>query len=338
MRFYESISADYGIQWGIENGWSVPPVCTIAQFQHLDTTKIAISGGDLQLSQLAEEMHKEANLHRLCLVTAEQMHGPTIVFTPSVFSAKGVAHYLTNNYGIPATYIHGKQDEDERTECLGRFRSGDVNVLVNCQVVATGFDHPPTATLILGRPTRSRSFWLQCVGRATRPLPGVIDVPGLTTDQRKERRAASAKPFFKIVDCTGSSLDHKLITAPDMFCDLSEKEIAIAKEIAAREELTPAELEERARAEAEKRATAEAIERMRANTSGRASGVISEQEIDITTGKRSVGTYRNPLKGKFANYKLSDLPGHYLSWGAGNKKLTGWIRNLYRKELERRSR
>ena len=283
-------------------------------------------------------MHKEANLHRLCLVTAEQMSGPTIVFTPSVFSAKGVAHYLTNNYGIAATYIHGKQDENERAECLGKFRSGDVNVLVNCQVVATGFDHPPTSTLILGRPTRSRSFWLQCVGRATRPLTGVIDIPGLTAEQRKERIARSGKPCFKIVDCTGSSLDHKLVTAPDMFCDLSQKEAAIAREIASAQTLTPEELEERARAEAEKRAAAEAVERMRANATGRASGVITEQDIDITTGKRSIGTYRNPLGGKYANAKLSELPSHYLSWGAGNQKLKGWIRGLYKKEIERRSR
>lgn len=337
MRFYESITADYGIQWGIENGYSVPPVCKLAKLSGLDLSEVGISCGDYKLKELQEQIHKEANLHGICLITQEHLEGATIVFTPSVFSAQGVAHYLTNNYGIPATYIHGKQDENERTERIGLFRSGDVKCLVNCKVAATGFDHPPTTTLILARPTRSRSFWLQCVGRATRPLPGTVDSLGLTAEERKQRIAESAKPYFKIVDCTDASLDHRLVTAPDMFCELSPQESKHAKEIAGKTEkpLTPEEIEELAKEAAAKQAAAEAIERLRKETQGRARGRLYEQGFDLAS-KRSVGTYKNPLKGKFAGYKLSELPGHYLRWGADNPKLTSWIRNMYRKEIKRR--
>ena len=343
MRFYESITANYGIQWGIESGYSVPPLCKLAKLSGLDLSEVGISCGDYKLKELQDQIHKERNLHGICLITQEHLEGPTIVFTPSVFSAQGVAHYLTNNYGIPATYIHGKQDEDERTERLNQFRSGVFQCLVNCQVVATGFDHPPTKTLILARPTRSRSFWLQCVGRATRPLPGVVDTLGITADERKKRIAASDKPYFKIIDCTDASLDHRLVTAPDMFCDLSPEESKHAKDIAGKAEkpLTPEELEalakEAAAKEAERKAAAEAIERLRQETRGRASGRLYEQQFDVRGGGRSVGTYTNPLKGKYAGRKLSELPGHYLKWGADNPKLTGWIRQMYRKEIKRRS-
>lgn len=342
MRFYESITANYGIQWGIENGYSVPPVCKLAKLSGLDLSEVGISCGDYKLKELQEQIHKERNLHGICLITQEHLEGPTIVFTPSVFSAQGVAHYLTNNYGISATYIHGKQDEDERTERIGLFRSGDVKCLVNCQVVATGFDHPPTTTLILARPTRSRSFWLQCVGRATRPLLGTVDSLGLTADERKQRIAASAKPYFKIVDCTDASLDHRLVTAPDMFCELTQEESKHAREIAGKTEkpLTPEEIEELAKEaaaqEAEKRAAAEAIERMRRETQGRARGQLYEQQFELSS-RRSVGTYKNPLKGKFSGYRLSELPGYYLRWGADNPRLTKWIRQMYRKEIKRRA-
>lgn len=342
MRFYESITANYGIQWGIDQGYSVPPVCKLAQIHGLDTSRIGISCGDLKLKELQEQIHKEGNLHRICLITREHLEGPTIVFTPSVFSAQGVSHYLNNNYGIKACYIHGKQDEQERSDNVDRFRSGEFAVLVNCQVVATGFDHPATTTLILARPTRSRSFWLQCVGRATRPLPGVIDVPGLTAEQRRQRIAESEKPYFKIVDCTDSSLDHRLVTAPDMFCNLNSEEKEHAKDISRKspKALTLLELEELAKEEArkaaEKKAAAEAIERLRAETEGTASGRLTERGFEIGRGPASVGTYKNPLKGKFAGKKLSELPGYYLRWGADNKKLTGWIRGLYQKELKRR--
>ena len=343
MRFYESITANFGIQWGIDNGYSVPPVCKLARLSSLDLSQVSISGGDYKLKELQEQIHKERNLHGICLITKAHLEGPTIVFTPSVFSAQGVAHYLTENYGISATCIHGKQDEDERTERLNQFRGGACQCLVNCLVAATGFDYPPTTTLILARPTRSRSFWLQCIGRATRPLPGVVDSLGLTADERKKRIAASDKPHFKIVDCTDASLDHRLVTAPDMFCDLSPAESRHAKEIAAScgKPVTPEELEalakEAALKEAERKAAAEAIERLRKETRGRASGQLYEQQFDVRGGGRSVGTYSNPLKGKFAGCKMSELPGHYLRWGADNQKLTGWIRQLYRKEIKRRS-
>lgn len=316
----------------------MPPVCKLAKLSGLDLSEVGLSCGDYKLKELQEQIHKERNLHGICLITAEHLEGPTIVFTPSVFSAQGVAHYLNNNYGIPATYIHGKQDEDERTERIGLFRSGGAKCLVNCQVVATGFDHPPTTTLILARPTRSRSFWLQCVGRATRPLPGTVDSLGLTNDERKKRIAASGKPYFKIVDCTDASLDHRLVTAPDMFCELSKDEKRHAREIAGKADkpLTPEEIEALAKEAAEKQAAAEEIERLRQETQGRARGRLYEQGFDLSS-KRSVGTYKNPLRGKFAGCKLSELPGHYLRWGADNPKLTSWIRSMYRKEIKRRA-
>ena len=340
MQFYDCVTSNLGTQWGVDNGWSAPYKFVLAMLENLDLSKVGISGGYYKQKELQQELHKEANLHRLCLITKSHMEGKTILFTPSVFSAKGAAHYLKNNYGIKAEYVHGKQDEEERRDTLAAYRAGDIEVLVNCMLCATGFDVPSTTTLILGRPTRSRSFWLQCVGRATRCLPGTVDEPGLTKEQRMERIKNSDKPFFKIVDCTDATLDHNLITAPDMFCDFSAKERRIASEIGSQSEtpLTPEELEELTRKEAERRAKAELIEAMRANASGQATGKVQSIKHDITkNGRRSVGTYRNPLKGKYGGKQLSELPKSYLEWGANNPTLTGWIRGLYRKEIGRRN-
>jgi len=340
MRFYECVTANYGITWGVENGYVAPPnKLVLAQLSGLDLSKIKIVGGDYQQTELQKQLNKEANLHRLCLITKEYMGKATVVFTASVSAAKGVTHYLKNNYGIRAGYVHGKQDSEERTEVINDYKHGRIDVLVNVAVCATGFDAPRTDTLILGRPTRSRGFWLQCVGRATRPLPGVVDATGLTKEQRIERIAKSDKPFFTIVDCTDASLDHKLITSVDMFCDLTEDQRKAARRICSKSEspLTPAEIEEAARIEAEKIAAAKAIEDMRKKSAGVASGKLHSSEHELgEDGKRCVGTYRNPLKGKYAGRQLNELPSYYLEWGAGNRKLVHWIRNLYLKELRRR--
>jgi superfamily II DNA or RNA helicase len=284
-------------------------------------------------------MVKEATLQRICLITQEEMEGQTVVFTAGVAAAAGVCHYLNNNYGIPSVYVHGKQDEDERRENLRRFKTRDVQVLVNCQVVAVGFDYPPTATLILGRPTRSRSFWLQCVGRATRPLPGVVDFQGSTPDLRRQRIAESAKPHFKIVDCTDASLDHRLVTAVDMFVQAGPEVVREVKRRAAEAKapLTEAELAALRAEEEAKRKLALEIEARRAATRGQASGSIRRREFDLGSSQRCVGTYFNPLKGKYAGMKMSELTNGYIHWACRDLR-EGWVKNLFRKERDRRER
>lgn len=339
MQFYDESLCNYDLRWAIDNGWSVPPVCRISKVASLDLSGIAIVGDDFKQSDLADEMVKEATLQRICLITQEEMEGQTVVFTAGVAAAAGVCHYLNNNYGIPSVYVHGKQDEDERRENLRRFKTRDVQVLVNCQVVAVGFDYPPTATLILGRPTRSRSFWLQCVGRATRPLPGVVDFQGSTPDLRRQRIAESAKPHFKIVDCTDASLDHRLVTAVDMFVQAGPEVVKEVKRRAAEAKapLTEAELAALRAEEEAKRKLALEIEARRAATRGQASGSIRRREFDIGAGSRCVGTYFNPLKGRYAGMKMSELTNGYIHWACRDLR-EGWVKNLFRKERERRER
>jgi len=337
MNFYEELIGGFDMQWAIDNGWAVPPVCRLAKVESMDLSGIKIVGGDFAQQALQNELNKEANIQRLCMITSEEVEGQTVVFTASVSAAKAACHYLNNNYGIPAVYVYGTQPDEERADALRAFKTKQARVLCNCQVVAVGFDYPPTATLILGRPTRSRSFWLQCVGRATRPLPGVVDFAGSTTDSRKAAIAASDKKRFKIVDCTPASFDHSLITSVDMFCKASDEVKERVKKGAQERPLTPEEMAELAAKEAERIASAKAIELMRQNTRGRGLGRISTREIDLShSGKRSVGTYTNPLKGKYGGLKMSHLPDHYVRWACDNPGIQGWVKGVFIKEWERR--
>ena len=124
MSYYQQAVCNYDVQWAIDQGWSAPPVCKIARVTSLDLSGVHISGGDFNQRELEQEFNREANLHRIALITSEELEGPTVVFTPSVSSAKGVAHYLTNNYGIPATSVYGTQPEEERNDAIGSFKAG----------------------------------------------------------------------------------------------------------------------------------------------------------------------------------------------------------------------
>jgi superfamily II DNA or RNA helicase len=79
-------------------------------------------------------------------------------------------------------------------------RRGHVAVLGNCE----GFDAPNASCIALVRPTCSRSLLLQCIGRGTRPEPGVVDRPELRNDPagRVAAIATSNKPNLLVLDFT----------------------------------------------------------------------------------------------------------------------------------------
>src|SRR5262249_45671406 len=65
------------------------------------------------------------------------------------------------------------------------------------------------------RPTKSRCLYSQMIGRATRPIAGLVDnFP--TSERRKAAIAASIKPNCLVIDFAGNSGRHKLITTADI--------------------------------------------------------------------------------------------------------------------------
>lgn len=339
-KIYGECVMELGILDGIEMGYCCPPSAKVVTVPDLDLTGITIVGGDYNQTQLAERINRESVIQHIAFVTAKEMRGQTIVFTPGIAPSRAVAESLRSQYGISADYVCGNtaiQPDCERSEIIRKFRCGDLKVLVNCQVVSVGFDVPTSETIILARPTRSSVFFLQAVGRVTRPLPGAVDFTGSTAATRREGIAKSLKPNFRIIDLTPSTFDHRLLTSVDMFLRGDADLIATAKEIACTGvEKTLEEL----RIEAEEKILARkaAIEMadQRARMRGRANGSTLSDSVDLTVGvKRCVGTYKNPLRGKFSGVAMGDLPDHYIHW-ACDTITKGWMCNVFKRERSRR--
>lgn len=91
--------------------------------------------------------------------------------------AASIAHsqHLVNQFrasGVSAEHLDYHMDDDTRQDILTRFEQGDFTVLSNVSLLAEGFDVPATACMILARPTKSLTRFLQMVGRVLRPSPG----------------------------------------------------------------------------------------------------------------------------------------------------------------------
>jgi DNA repair protein RadD len=77
--------------------------------------------------------------------------------------------------GIAAELLTDQDDEATREEVIARLESGATSVVVNCFLMSYGVDIPAVECIVLARPTRSLTMYLQMVGRGMRPAPGKTD-------------------------------------------------------------------------------------------------------------------------------------------------------------------
>ncbi len=108
-------------------------------------------------------------------------------------------HQAFLDAGISSEYVTSLTPKHERDRILKAFKDGHFQVLNNCGILTTGYDEPTIQCVILNRATKSLPLFLQCAGRGSRVLPGVID--GLkTAEERLLAIENSAKKHFVLLD------------------------------------------------------------------------------------------------------------------------------------------
>ena len=106
----------------------------------------------------------------------------TIIYAVSIVHAQNLAAVF-NDAGIAAEVILGKTDIARRAAAISDFAKGKLKVLVNVAVVTEGFDLPDASCVVIARPTKSLTLYLQMVGRGLRPKSNggnclVLDLAG----------------------------------------------------------------------------------------------------------------------------------------------------------------
>lgn len=72
-------------------------------------------------------------------------------------------------HGVKAEILTDQDDERTREDAVGRLARGETHIVVNCFLLAYGVDVPGVECIVLARPTRSLTMYLQMVGRGLRP-------------------------------------------------------------------------------------------------------------------------------------------------------------------------
>ena len=215
-QIYKTVAFDYEILDAINDGWLVPIQQQIVSVGALDFSQVRTTAGDLNGGDLAEIMEAEECLHSIATPTMEIIgNRRTLVFASSVKHAERLAEIFNRHKEGCAAWVCGKTPKDDRRKILADFAAGRIQIVVNCAVLTEGFDDSGVEVIVMGKPTKSRSLYCQCVGRATRPLPGTVDGPE-TAELRKLSIENSAKPSCLIIDFVGNSGRHKLMTSADI--------------------------------------------------------------------------------------------------------------------------
>ena len=136
----------------------------------IDMPKFHIKHGDFIQSEVADffaknrsKVYGDVIRHYKNIAGGKQ----AIAYLPTVESSKDTALEFLNA-GITAAHIDGGTPKAERDSIISAFRSGEVKILCNVDIVSEGFDVPDCECVILLRPTKSLILYTQQAMRCMR--------------------------------------------------------------------------------------------------------------------------------------------------------------------------
>lgn len=113
-------------------------------------------------------MYNENNIEREVIQKVDSLRHRRgiLIFCPSVAKAVELSNKIQGS-----KVVFGNMPEKERDEIIKKFKSGEIKIVVNVNVLSVGFDYPELDTVIDITPTASIARYYQKLGRACRPHP-----------------------------------------------------------------------------------------------------------------------------------------------------------------------
>ena len=164
---FDGISYEANVADLIEQGY----LCrlTAKHGDDVDLAGVKTTGGDFNAGQLGERMSaiELVEHHADLIVQRCAQRNAWLIFCVTVEHAAQITAALRRR-GVTAEYVSGDMGGPERDGKINAFKTGQIRALVNCSILTTGFDHPPTDAVVMLRPTKSPVLYVQMVGRGLR--------------------------------------------------------------------------------------------------------------------------------------------------------------------------
>lgn len=163
---FDDLIQGVSTQWLIENNYLAP--YKYYSVKLADTKELKIIGGDYskkQVNELMEDNVIYGDTYTNWIKLAKNKK--TIIYCSSVISSTETVKEFLNN-GVAAVHIDAKTPSTERKLLVDKFRSGEIIVLSNVDLFGEGFDVPDCECVILLRPTKSLTVFIQQSMRSMR--------------------------------------------------------------------------------------------------------------------------------------------------------------------------
>ncbi len=165
--FFDSLAYEYTLPRAIREGY-LTKIRALTIPIPLDLTAVKTQNGDYAPGEIGTVL--DPYLDRIAdEMAAACRDRKTVVFLPLIKTSRKFTRMLLDR-GFRAAEVSG--ESENRADILRDFESGRYNVLCNSMLLTEGWDCPSVDCVVILRPTKIRSLFVQMVGRGTRLSPG----------------------------------------------------------------------------------------------------------------------------------------------------------------------
>jgi superfamily II DNA or RNA helicase len=175
-QVFDDVIYSVSIQEAIQMGFLVPPRALKVPLP-LDPRALRVVNGDFSASDLDRELARtNCASATAAAISANCRDRKTIVFCVSVDQAKRTAE-ACSLLGIKARWASGMphMSKGDRKHVLKLFSENKIDVVVCADLLTEGYNERSVSAVVIARPTRSQSRYIQMSGRGLRTCQHKVD-------------------------------------------------------------------------------------------------------------------------------------------------------------------
>ena len=206
------VSADELINRGL-----IAPYDLYAPKLNIDLSKVSMSGADFNNEELGEAMCDKKIYGDIIKYYRELADGKqALAYCTNIRHAREVCKLFQDN-GYAAAEMDSETPEKYREMLIQKFKTGEIQILCNCNLISEGITLPECECCLLLRPTQSETLYIQQSCRCLTPMLNkraiIIDyvgncyAHGLPTEKREytlkpsKIRNATREPDVLVREC-----------------------------------------------------------------------------------------------------------------------------------------
>lgn len=222
-KIYQTIIETVSAKWLIKNNYLAPYDYYAPSVA--DLTGLHVKMGEYVTKEVEERLIKKSIFGDVIGYYRQLADGKkAICYCSSVNHSKQMAENF-RAAGIPAEHIDGETSKAERNSIVKKFKSGEIRILCNVDLISEGFSLDDCEVAILLRPTKSLTLYIQQSMRCMRYKPekksviidhvgnyarfGLPDQDREWTLDPKKKGAKKEENEVKVRQCLGCFYTHE---------------------------------------------------------------------------------------------------------------------------------